>query len=160
MYFWTLNSNMFAEFLDRPHLSLQVKRAGIFCARTLRCAFTVGAIKILRISLPRKMVLCFATMFVPLWKLMTMNITQISGACSLIRQKWAWSWFYSTAEIDSPPFISLKQPTWRQLWKCEATVGKRLSMTNLSGRYVVIWRLWHCYWECNSDTQNAAVCCE
>jgi len=24
---------------------------------------------------------------------------------------------------------------------------------------VVIWRLWHCYWECNWGTQNTAVCC-
>jgi len=31
-----------------------------------------------------------------------MNITNISDACSLIRQKWACSWFYSTREIDSP----------------------------------------------------------
>ena len=36
---------------------------------------------------------------------------------------------------------------------------KRLSMTNLSGSYVVISRLWHCYWECNSGTQNTAVSC-
>jgi len=30
-------------------------------------------------------------------------------------------------------------------------------MTNLSGSYVVISRLWHCYLECNSGTQNSAV---
>ena len=30
-----------------------------------------------------------------------MNITHISGACSLIRQKWACSWFYCTRETDS-----------------------------------------------------------
>jgi len=30
---------------------------------------------------------CFAVMFVPLWKFLAMNITQINGACSLIRQK-------------------------------------------------------------------------
>jgi hypothetical protein len=29
----------------------------------------------------------FAIMFVPLWKFLAMNVTQISGACSLIRQK-------------------------------------------------------------------------
>jgi hypothetical protein len=33
---------------------------------------------------------------------MAINIVQINGACSLIRQKWAWRWFYSTTEIDSP----------------------------------------------------------
>jgi hypothetical protein len=32
-------------------------------------------------------------------------------------------------------------------------------MTNLSGSYVVISRLWHCYSECNSGTQNTAVSC-
>ena len=40
-----------------------------------------------RISSPRKMAQCFAMIFVPLWKFLAMNITQISGACSLIRQK-------------------------------------------------------------------------
>ena len=32
-------------------------------------------------------------------------------------------------------------------------------MTNLCGSYVVISRLWHCYLECNSGTQNTAVSC-
>jgi len=49
--------------------------------------FTVGAIRNSMISSPRKKVSCFAMMFVPLWKFLAMNITQISGACSLIRQK-------------------------------------------------------------------------
>ena len=31
-----------------------------------------------------------------------MNITQISGACSLIRQKRAWSLFYSTLLYSTP----------------------------------------------------------
>jgi len=53
----------------------------------LRCAFTVGAMKNSRISSPWKMVSCFAMMFVPLWKFLAMNITQISGPCSMIRQK-------------------------------------------------------------------------
>jgi hypothetical protein len=63
------------------------QRAGIPCARTQKCVFTVGARNNSRISYPRKMVSCFAMMFVPLWKFMAMNITQISGACSMIRQK-------------------------------------------------------------------------
>ena len=63
------------------------KRARIFCVRTLRCVFTVGAMKNSRISSTRKMVSCFAMMFVPLWKFLAMNLTQISGTCSLIRQK-------------------------------------------------------------------------
>jgi len=32
-------------------------------------------------------------------------------------------------------------------------------MENLSESYVVISRLWHCYSECNSVTQNTAVPC-
>jgi len=31
----------------------------------------------------------FSMMFVPLWKFLAMNLTQINGACSLIRQKLA-----------------------------------------------------------------------
>ena len=60
----------------------------------------------------QKMVSCFAMTFVPLWKFLAMNITQISGACSVIRQKWAWGWFYSTT-----PFLWLTQSTWRKLWE-------------------------------------------
>jgi len=97
--------------------------------------------------------------FFPLWKFLAMNITQISGACSLIRQKWAWRYFSSTTEIDFPPFLWLMQPTWRKVIKAWSYCWERLSMTNLSGRYVVIARLWECYWECNSGTQNTAVSC-
>ena len=67
-----------------------------------------------------------------------MNLTQISGACSLICQKWAWRWFYSTTEINSPPFLWLMQPTWRKIMKAWSYCWERLSMTNLHGSYVVI----------------------
>ena len=89
----------------------------------------------------QEVVSCFAMIFVPLWKFLAMNITQISGACSLIRQKWAWRWFYSTTETDSPLFLWLMQPTWREVMKewCFCRVG--LSMMNLIGSYVVISRL-------------------
>jgi hypothetical protein len=36
---------------------------------------------------------------------------------------------------------------------------KRISMTNLGGSRLVISRLWHCYSECNSGSQNTAVSC-
>ena len=36
-------------------------------------------------------------------------------------------------------------------------IWESISMTNLKGTYVVISRLWHCYSECNSGTQNTAV---
>jgi len=41
---------------------------------------------------------------------------------------------------------------------CES-IWESLSITNLSGSYVVILRLWHCYSECNLGTQNTAVYC-
>jgi len=99
-----------------------------------------------RISSPRKMVSCFAMMFVQLWKFLAMIITQISGSCSLIRQKWAWRWFYSR-EIDSPPLLWLMQPSWRKVMKAWRYCWE--SLTNLSGSYS----------ECNSGTQNIAVSC-
>jgi len=156
MYFWTFNSNMFPES-STPFSPIQ--RAGIFCARTLKCVFTMGATKNSRISSPRKMVSYIAMMFVPLWKFLAMNITHINGACSLIRQKWAWRWFYSTTEIYSPPFLWLMQPSWRKVMKAWSYSWESLNMTNLSGSYVVIARLWHCYSECNSGAQNTAVSC-
>ena len=128
-----------------------------FCTRTLRCFFTMDAMMNSRISSPRKMVQCFAIMFVPLWKFLAMNLTQISGDCSLIRQKWAWMWFYSTTEINSPPFLWLMQPTWREVKKAWSYCWERLNMTNLTGSYVLISRLWHCYWECNLGTKQ--YCC-
>jgi hypothetical protein len=60
---------------------------GIFYARRLSCVFPLYAMKNSRISSPRKMVSCFAMVFVQLWKFLAMNITQNGGACSLIRQK-------------------------------------------------------------------------
>ena len=39
------------------------------------------------------------------------------------------------------------------------SIWESLSMTNLSGSYVVISLLWHCYSECNSGAQNTAVSC-
>jgi hypothetical protein len=39
------------------------------------------------------------------------------------------------------------------------SICESLSMTNLSGSCVVISKLWHCYSEYNSGTQNTAVSC-
>ena len=39
------------------------------------------------------------------------------------------------------------------------SIWESLSMTNLSGSYVVISRLWHSYSKCNLVTQNTAVSC-
>jgi len=75
----------------------------------------------------------------------------------LIRQKWAWRWFYSTMEIDSLPFLWLMQPPWRKVMKAWSYCWEKLSITNLSESYMVISRLWHCYSEWNLVTQNIAV---
>jgi len=80
----------------------------------------------------QEMVSCFAMMFAPLWKCLSMNITKIRCACPLIRQKWAWRWFYSTTVIDSPLFLWLMQPTWRKVMKAWSSFWIRLSMMNLS----------------------------
>jgi hypothetical protein len=100
------------------------------------------------------MVSCFAMIVVPLWMFLAMNIAQICGAFSIIHQKWAWRCFYSTTEIDSTPFLWLMKvmKAWCYCWE-------RLSTTNLSGSYVVILRMWHCYSKSNSDIQNTAVSC-
>jgi len=38
-------------------------------------------------------------------------------------------------------------------------IWESLGMTNLSGSYVVISSLWHCYSECNSGAHTTAVSC-
>ena len=45
-----------------------------------------------------------------------------------------------------------KKESYESIWES-------LSMTNLSGSYVVISRLWHSYSKCNLVTQNTAVSC-
>ena len=75
------------------------------------------------------MVSCFPITCVPLWKFLVTNITQISGACSLFCQKWAWRCIFSTTETDSPPFLWLMQPTWRKVMKAWSYYWERLSMS-------------------------------
>ena len=58
-----------------------------------------------------------------------------------------------------PSFLWLLQPTWRKVMEAWSYCWEKLSMTNLSGSCVVISRLWHCYSEYNSRTQNIAVSC-
>ena len=56
-------------------------------------------------------------------------------------------------------FLSVMQPTWRRVTKAWGYWWEGFGMTNLSGHYVVISMLWHCYSECNLGTQNNAVSC-
>ena len=84
-----LNDNVRDLNLSKKQAELigsRLKGWNLLC-RTLKYVFTMGAMKNSRICSPRKMVSCFAMMFVPLWRFLAMDITQISGACSLIRQK-------------------------------------------------------------------------
>jgi hypothetical protein len=52
-----------------------------------KACFYLGRHKEFKDFSPWKTVSYFAMMFVPLWKFLALNITQISGACLLIRQK-------------------------------------------------------------------------
>jgi len=101
----------------------------------------------------------FCNDVVPLWKFLSIYITQNGGACSLIRQKWVWWWFYSTMEKRVPSFPLAHEPTWRNVMKAWSYFWEILSMTNLSRICMVISRLWHCYSECNTVTQNTAASC-
>jgi hypothetical protein len=81
-----------------------------------------------RITSPRNIVSCFTMLFVPLWKFLAMNITLISGACSLIRQKWAWRWFYSTTEIETVRSFGSCCQHEGKLWKHETTTTYKHSV--------------------------------
>ena len=145
MYFWTLNSYMFPEFLYHPHLSLSDSDSSNVdvgqankntdCDPTFAGAFSSNVphlltqgdlndiVRDLNLSkkqaellgsrlngwnlLRRDTTLCFylghreefkdffsqedgfvcSVAFVPIWKFLAMNITQISSILSLIRQK-------------------------------------------------------------------------
>jgi len=113
---------MFVDCLSRNNFAFLL--FVVWIPQDAKVSFTVGATKNSRIFSPRKMVSCFAMMFVPLWKFLAMNITQISGAFSLIRQKWAWRWFTpQRKQILLCSFGSRSQHE-RKLWKHESTVGK------------------------------------
>ena len=131
----------------------------IFCTRTLRCAFTVGAMKNSRMSSPRKIVSCFA--------MVVCSVMEVLGHEHNPDQ---WRLFTDSSKVNlklvllhngtnSPPSLWLMQPTWRKVMKAWSYYWERLSMTNLSGSYVVISRFRHCHSECNSGTQNTAVSC-
>jgi hypothetical protein len=104
----------------------------------------------------------FAVISVMLWKFLIMNITHISGACSLIRQTWVSRWLYTTTEIDTLPFLWLMQPTWRQIlktfWKFKYDEFK----WNLCGDLKVVPLLFgmqlgykkYCYLLCDWDSRD------
>jgi len=45
-------------------------------------------------------------------------------------------------------FLWFIQPKWRKVMETWSYCLERLNMKNLSGSYIVIWMLWHCYSEC------------
>jgi len=118
-----------------------------------KVCFTVGTMKNSRISSPRKMVECFAMTFVPLWKFLTMNLTQISGPCSLIHQKV----FLLHTRNKFPSVPLTRAANMKESYESMKLLLGKFKYDDLTGSYVVISRLWHCYLECNSGTQNTAV---
>ena len=156
MYFWTLNSNMFPEFLYHPHFSLQVKGLESSVADGVFLPWAPWRIMDF-FSQEDGVVFCN-----DVWSVMEV----LGHECNpdqwrlfIDSSKVSLKGLYSTTEINSPPFLWLMQPTWRKVMKAWNYCWERLSMTNLSESYVVISRLWHCYSEWNSGTQNTAVSC-
>ena len=60
-------------------------RAGSFCPRTLMC-FYRGRREEFKDLFSQEDGVVFSAMFVPLWKFLATNLTQIIDACSLISQ--------------------------------------------------------------------------
>ena len=58
-----------------------------------------------------------------------------------------------------PSILLAHAANMKESYESMSCCWERLSIMNLSGSYVVISRLWHCYSKCNSGTQNTAVSC-
>ena len=59
-------------------------------------------------------------------------------------------------EIDSPPFLRLMQPTRKEIYESMKLLLGKIKYDEFKWK---ISRLWHCYLECNSGTQNIALSC-
>ena len=158
MYVWTLNSNMFPEFLNHPQFSLQVKRLESSAPWHYGVFSPWAPWRIEGFLLPGRLCLVSKRFF------------SVMGVLGHEYNPDQWRLFLDSSKVKlivvllhngnrfpSVPLThaanmkeSLKD--WSYRWES-------LSMTNLSGSYVVISRLWHCYSECNWGTQNIAVSC-
>jgi len=76
-----------------------------------------------------------------------------------------WPFFIDSSKVvllhsgnRFPSVPLLMQPAWRKVTKAWSYFWERLSMTYLTGSDVVIARMWHCYSEWNSGTQNTVLC--
>ena len=156
---WMISCAIWTCQISKQNFLAPGFRAGIFCVMILRYVFNMGTIKNSRISSPWKMVSCFAIMFVPLWKFLAMNIIQISGACSLVRQKWAWSLFYSTTEIRFPSVPLAHAANKKESYESVKLLLGKIKYDELKWKLRGDLKLWHFYSECNSVTQNTAVSC-
>jgi hypothetical protein len=149
MYFWTLNWNMFPEFLFCP----MKKNAYLWCIfgrwieicfqnfsithtfrsrlkgwnflrqnNKVRFYFTVGAMKNSRIS-PREMVSCFAIMFVPLCKFLAIyNPDQLCLFTDSSKVILKVVLFHNRNKF---PSVTLAHAAnMKELWKNKAIVGK------------------------------------
>jgi len=76
----------FQNFLITHNFRFRLKGWNLLCQDTKVC-FYHGCHEEFKDLFSQKDGVLFSMMFVPLWKFLTMNVTQISDACSLIRQK-------------------------------------------------------------------------
>ena len=125
--------------------------------------FAMGNMKNSKVSSPLKMVPCFAMMFVALWKFWAMNITQISGACSLVHSKVSLRVVLLHNGNRFPSVPLAHAPTWRKVMKVWSYCWERLRSKydefkwKLCGDLEVMALLLGM--QCNSGTQNTAVSC-
>ena len=118
--------------------------------------FTVGTMKNSRISSPRKMVSCFAIMFVPLRKFLAMNISQISGACSSnVSLKVVL--LYNGNRFPSIPLAHVA--SMKESYDSRKLLLRKINYDEFKWKLFGDLKLWHCYLERNSVTQNTAVSC-
>ena len=148
---------MFPEFLYHPHLSLQVKGLES-SARTPRCVYC-GRHEEFKdfFSLEDDVVFC----------------NDVCSFMEVLGHKYnphRWRLFIDSSKVSLKvvllhngnrfPSVPLAHAAnTKESYESKSYCWERLSMMNLSGSYVLISRLWHCYSECNSVTQNTAVSC-
>jgi len=151
-----LNSNMFPEFLYHPRFSLQVK--GLESSAPGLFFSAVGAMKNSRISSPRKIVSCFAMLFVPLWTLShEYNPDQ-------------WRWFIDSSKVSLKlvllhngnrfPSVHLTYAVnMKENYESAKLLLGKIKYDEFNWELCGDLKLWHCYMESNSVTQNTAVSC-
>jgi len=78
---------MFPEFLYLTHTFRSSLKGWNLLLQDTKVCFYHGHHEEFKDFFSQEDGVVFGMMFVPLWKFLAMNVTQIRGACSLIRQK-------------------------------------------------------------------------